>query len=93
MRYRGILEDKHFVQISSGIVPAKGNVNIPLQAGDIAIIGADIEKGDNRYDGKYHACLYTASRGWVSDFIQNSMNVYKTKQPYAIYRYHNKKKS
>ena len=40
-----------------------------------------------------HAAIYTASRGWVSDFIQRTMNPYKTSEPYAIYRFKNKQKS
>lgn len=86
LRYHGILEKNGFVQIDSGTVSAHGNPTISLQAGDVAILGP--ESG-----GKYHACLYTASKGWCSDFIQRNMNVYSTSQPYAIYRFHNKKKS
>lgn len=86
LRYGGILEKNGFVQIDSGTVASRGNPTISLQAGDVAILGP-------KSGGKFHACLYTASRGWCSDFIQNNMNVYGSSQPYAIYRFHNKKKS
>jgi hypothetical protein len=86
LRYHGILEKNGFVQIDSGTVAPRGNPNISLQAGDVAILGPN-------GGGKFHACLYTSSRGWCSDFIQNNMNVYSSLQPYAIYRFHNKKKS
>ncbi len=86
LRYAGILEKNGFVQIDSGTVSAYGNPSISLQAGDVAIIGKKME-------GVYHACMYTSSRGWCSDFIQKNMNIYGSSQPYAIYRFHNKKKS
>ena len=86
LRYGGILKKNGFVQIDSGIVSAYGNADIKLQAGDVAILGP-------KSGGKFHACMFTSSRGWVSDFIQKNMNVYGTSQPYAIYRFHNKKKS
>ena len=86
LRYYGILESHGFVMIDSGTVGPSGNPTIKLQAGDIAIIG----KNAKLEGGKYHACMYTTSKGWVSDFIQNNMNVYGTAYPYAIYRFHNK---
>jgi hypothetical protein len=86
LRYGGILEKNGFVQIDSGTVSAYGNPSISLQAGDVAIIGKKME-------GVYHACMYTSSRGWGSDFMQKNMNVYGSSQPYAIYRFHNKKKT
>jgi hypothetical protein len=86
LRYYGILESHGFVMIDSGTVGPSGNPTIKLQAGDIAIIG----KNAKVEGGKYHACMYTTSKGWVSDFIQNNMNVYGTAYPYAIYRFHNK---
>lgn len=90
LRYRGILEKNGFVKIDEGTVAGSSNPSIKLQAGDVAILGGDYE---NTRSGKYHACMYTASRGWVSDFIQRNMNAYGSAQPYAIYRFHNKTKS
>jgi hypothetical protein len=89
LRYYGILEKRGFVKIDEGIVQKYGNCKIPLQAGDIAIFG----KNAKLDGGNYHACMYTASKGWHSDFKQNNMNVYNSEEPYAIYRFHNKKKS
>lgn len=91
LRYRGILEQNGFQMIESGGQLAKhGNSKIQPQAGDVCIIGRDVEKGAG---GKYHACMWNGKQ-WVSDFKQNYMNVYNSSKydlfPYAIYRFHNK---
>jgi hypothetical protein len=69
----------------SGNIPPYGSPKIELQAGDVAIIGA-------ANSGRFHAAMYTSSRGWVSDFFQKSMNPYPSSMPYAVYRFRNKKK-
>ena len=88
LRYDGILEKNGFVMIDKGIVEGYGDTRILLQPGDVAIIGKDAKKEG----GKYHACMY-CSQGWISDFKQRHMNPYSSSWPYAIYRFHNKKKS
>ena len=85
LRYLGILKDNGFVMIDEGMIQAYGNPNIPIQAGDVAVIGYDAEK----QGGKFHVCMYSGSI-WASDFIQKNMNPYGEKWPYAIYRFHNK---
>ena len=89
LRYDGILEKHGFVQITPNnlvLSANQKNVNMELQAGDVAIIGTDASKTG----GKYHACMWSGSQ-WISDFRQNNLNVYKHSEPCAIYRYHNKK--
>lgn len=88
LRYNGILERNGFVMIDSGVVGSYGDAKIPLQSGDVAIIGKDAEK----VGGKFHACMY-CSQGWISDFRQKHMSPYGSSWPYAIYRFHNKMKS
>jgi len=88
LRYRGILKENGFVMIDSGIVKPYGDAKIPLQSGDVAIIGKDaLTEG-----GKYHACMFS-SQGWISDFKQKHMSPYDSSLPYAIYRFHNKQKA
>lgn len=84
LRYRKILENNDFKIIEIGEVSNFGGPKIALQAGDVAIIGRDVEKGKG---GKFHACMYTASKGWISDFFQNNMSPYKDTYPYALYRF------
>jgi len=84
LRYRKILENNGFKIIEIDEVSNYGGPKIALQAGDVAIIGRDVEKGGG---GKFHACMYTASKGWVSDFFQNNMSPYKDTYPYALYRF------
>lgn len=89
LRYDGILEKHGFVQITPNdlvLSANQKNVNMELQAGDVAIIGTDASKTG----GSYHACMWSGSQ-WISDFRQNNLNVYKHSEPCAIYRYHNKK--
>jgi hypothetical protein len=89
LRYDGILEEHGFVQITPNdlvLSANQKNVNMELQAGDVAIIGTDASKTG----GNYHACMWSGSQ-WISDFVQNNLNVYKRSEPCAIYRYHNKK--
>jgi len=88
LRYYGILESHGFVQITpnNATIGANGNPNIELQAGDVSIIG----KNAKLEGGKYHACMWSGTQ-WISDFKQKNMNVYGSSQPYAIYRFHNKK--
>lgn len=89
LRYANILENNGFVMIDSeeksGNIPPYSSPKIELQAGDVAIIGA-------ANSGSFHAVMYTSSRGWVSDFFQKNMNPYPSSMPYAVYRFHNKKK-
>jgi hypothetical protein len=88
LRYRGILKENGFVMIDSGIAKPYGDAKIPLQSGDVAIIGKDaLTEG-----GKYHACMFS-SQGWISDFKQKHMSPYDSSWPYAIYRFHNKQKA
>ena len=88
LRYGGILKANGFEMIENGTVAPHGNARCQLQAGDVAIIGA-------KMSGNYHAAMYTASRGWVSDFLQGKtmMNPYRASMPYAVYRYLGKKKT
>ena len=89
LHYDGILAKHGFVQIMSGTVQPRGNVDSSLlQAGDVCIIG----KNARVEGGKYHACLWVGDK-WVSDFKQPNMNVYQTAYPYFIYRFRNKKLS
>jgi hypothetical protein len=88
LRYRGILKDNGFVMIENGTVSNYGDAKVPLQSGDVAIIGKDALKEG----GKYHACMY-CSKGWISDFKQNHMSPYSGTWPYAVYRFHNKQKT
>lgn len=83
LRYYGILESHGFVKIKEGTVGAYGKVDMSLQPGDVAIIGP-------KSNGHFHACLWNGSQ-WVSDFKQKGCNVYNSTEPYAIYRFHNKK--
>jgi len=89
LRYANILRNNGFIMIDSeeksGNIPPYGSPKIELQAGDVAIIGA-------ANSGRFHAAMYTSSRGWVSDFFQKSMNPYPSSMPYAVYRFRNKKK-
>ena len=89
LRYANILRNNGFIMIDSeeksGNIPPYGSPKIGLQAGDVAIIGA-------ANSGRFHAAMYTSSRGWVSDFFQKSMNPYPSSMPYAVYRFRNKKK-
>lgn len=87
LRYNNILEKNNFVMIDNGVVGAYGDTKIPLQSGDVAIIGDDAQMRST----KFHACMY-CSKGWISDFRQLHMNPYDKSYPYAIYRYKNKKK-
>lgn len=90
LRYANILRNNGFIMIDSeeksGNIPPHGSPKIELQAGDVAIIGA-------ANSGSFHAVMYTSSRGWVSDFFQKNMNPYSSSMPYAVYRFHNKKKA
>lgn len=88
LRYRGILERNGFVMIENGTASNYGDAKVQLQSGDVAIIGKDALKEG----GKYHACMF-CSQGWISDFKQNHMSPYSRTWPYAVYRFHNKKKT
>ena len=88
LRYYGILDYHGFVRITPSdltLSPNQRNVDMQLQAGDVAIIG----KNARLSGGHFHACMWTGSQ-WVSDFKQNNLNVYSSSQPCAIYRFHNK---
>jgi hypothetical protein len=89
LRYDGILENHGFEQITPNdlvLSPKQTNVNMALQAGDVAIIGTNARKTG----GHMHACMWSGSK-WISDFVQDTLNLYGSSQPCAIYRYHNKK--
>ena len=93
LRYGDVLAKNGFVKIAEGSVAPGGTPSYTPQSGDVAIIGPPAPTKP------YHACMYT-SDGWVSDFKQgkimcpSSYSKYKKDtQPYAIYRYKNKKKS
>lgn len=89
LRYDGILENHGFEQITPNdlvLSPKQANVNMALQAGDVAIIGTNARKTG----GHMHACMWSGSK-WISDFVQDTLNLYGSSQPCAIYRYHNKK--